>query len=69
MWVYEEGYRGCYESLADYAEEFCENCGYEIPDWANGYIDWESMAEDWELNGDIFTIETNYQEIHVFWNC
>lgn len=64
-----EGYQGCYESLADYAEEFCENCGYEIPDWANGYINWESMAIDWELNGDIFTIQISYREIHVFRNC
>lgn len=63
----EENYAGCYESLADYAEEFCQSC-YEIPKWCQYYINWKSMAEDWEMNGDIFSLETSFEEVHVFYN-
>ena len=65
--VLEEDYIGVYESVADYVEEFSRQC-HEIPEWLEFYIDWESMADDWEMSGDIFTIEMNYQEIHIFWN-
>lgn len=65
--IFEEGYQGCYESLGDYAEEFSRECR-EVPEWLEGYIDWQSMGEDWELGGDIFTIETEYGEVNIFWN-
>lgn len=32
------------------------------------YIDYEKMGRDLELGGDIFTIDTGYKEIHIFWN-
>jgi len=32
------------------------------------YIDYERMGRDVELGGDIFTIETGYQEVHIFWS-
>ncbi len=32
------------------------------------YIDYEKMGRDLELGGDIFTIETGYREVHIFWN-
>jgi hypothetical protein len=28
----------------------------------------KQMAQDWEMSGDIFTIETAHDEVHVFWN-
>ncbi|MCG8381189.1 MAG: antirestriction protein ArdA [Gammaproteobacteria bacterium] len=31
-------------------------------------IDYEKMGRDLELGGDIFTIETGYREVHIFWN-
>ena len=32
------------------------------------YIDYEKMGRDMELSGDVFTVETGYQEVHVFWS-
>ncbi|QQG35165.1 MAG: antirestriction protein ArdA [Micavibrio aeruginosavorus] len=63
----DEDYCGCYESLADYAEELTEQ-STPIPENLRYYIDYESMARDMELNGDVFTIETGYREVHIFWN-
>lgn len=64
----EENYRGCYKSLADYAEELTEETT-EIPEALRHYIDYERMARDMELNGDIFTVETGFEDVHVFWSC
>ena len=63
----EECYYGCYSSLADYAEELTEGC-HEIPENLAYYIDYERMGRDMEMSGDIFTIETAYNEVHVFGN-
>ena len=30
----------------------------------NGY----RIGQDMEMSGDIFTIETTYDEVHIFWN-
>ncbi|MCF6221810.1 MAG: antirestriction protein ArdA [Robiginitomaculum sp.] len=62
-----ERYNGEYESLADFAQELTESTT-QIPKTLEYYIDYKSMARDMELSGDIFTIETGYKEIHVFWN-
>ncbi len=62
-----ERYSGEYESLADFAEELTESTT-EIPKNLKYYIDYKSMARDMEMNGDVFSIETGYKEIHVFWN-
>ena len=62
-----ERYNGEYESLADFAEELTESTT-QIPESLKYYIDYKSMARDMEMNGDVFTIETGYKEIHVFWN-
>ena len=32
-------------------------------------IDYEAMGRDMELGGDVFTVETASEEIHVFWTC
>ena len=58
---------GCYKSLAGYAEELTEETT-EIPAQLQGYIDYERMGRDMELNGAISTIETGFKEIHIFWN-
>lgn len=64
----EECYTGCYSSLADYAQELTEQTS-EIPQHLEFYIDYERMGRDMELSGDVFTIETGYQDVHVFWSC
>lgn len=63
----EDNYCGCYASLADYAEELTEETT-QIPEHLALYIDYEKMERDMELGGDVFTIETGYQEVHIFWN-
>ncbi len=63
----DENYCGCYKSLADYAEELTEETS-QIPEHLQYYIDYQKMGRDMELSGDVFTIETGYEEIHIFWN-
>ena len=63
----EENYCGCYKSLADYAQELTEETT-QIPENISYYIDFERMGRDMELGGDIFTIETGYEIVHIFWN-
>lgn len=62
-----ENYQGEHVSLAMYAQQLTEDCGPEIPDNIAFYIDYDAMGRDMEINGDIFTIETAYDEVHVFW--
>ena len=61
----EESYLGSFESLADYVEELTEETMH-IPNQLRLYIDWNAMAHDAELNGDVFTVKTAYNEVHVF---
>lgn len=63
----EENYAGCYKTLADYAEELTEETT-QIPENLAYYIDYERMGRDMELNGDVFTIETGYEKVHIFWS-
>ena len=63
----EESYSGCFKSLADYAEELTEGTT-EIPEHLQYYIDYERMGRDMELSGDIYTIETSHDEVHIFWS-
>lgn len=53
--------------MADYAQELTEDTG-NIPSHLEMYIDYERMGRDMELGGDIFTIETGYQEVQLFWS-
>lgn len=62
----DDQYSGCYNSLTDYAEQLTEDTT-EIPQHLQFYIDYERMGRDMELSGDIFTIETAHDEVHVFW--
>ncbi|PHR60965.1 MAG: hypothetical protein COA43_04800 [Robiginitomaculum sp.] len=61
-----ENYSGEYGSLADYAESLTLE-STEIPENLRFYIDYEKMGRDMELSGDVFTIETGYKEVHIFW--
>lgn len=60
-----EDYLGLYPSLADYVAEQIEET-LDIPQPLRGYIDYEAMARDARLNGEVFTIETAYDAVHVF---
>lgn len=63
----EENYCGCYSSLADYAEELTDDTT-QIPESLACYIDYERMGRDMEMGGDAYTIETSFNEVHIFWN-
>ncbi len=63
-----EGYRGAYTSLADYAQQLIEDCYSELdslPDFIRYHIDYEGIARDMELGGDVFTFECEGR-VHVF---
>ncbi len=63
----EEHYCGEYSSLADYAQSLTEDTT-DIPGHLEFYIDYERMGRDLEINGDIFTIETRFDQVHIFWS-
>jgi antirestriction protein len=63
-----ERYLGQYTSLADYMQEMTEG-SMTIPQTLHYYIDWQAMARDAEMNSDLFTISTAYNEVHVFAGC
>ena len=62
-----EEYAGEFETLADYARDLTEQTAAEIPDHLARYIDYAAMAHDMEMGGDVFTIETGFNQVHVFW--
>ena len=61
----EDRYYGSYSSLADYMQEVTECCT-EVPEPLRYYIDWQAMARDAEMNGDLFTVQITHDEVHVF---
>ena len=61
----EDRFLGTFESVADYMAEVTEEC-MTIPERLRFYIDWEAMARDAELSGDLFTIQTAHDEVHIF---
>jgi len=63
----DERYHGVFASLADCVQEMTEETT-AIPETLRNYIDWEDMARDVRLNGDVFTVETAHDEVHVFWS-
>ena len=63
----EENYCGCYKALADYAQELTEETT-QIPENLTYYIDYERMGRDVEMSGDIFTLGTGFETVHVFWS-
>jgi len=62
-----EDYAGQYCSAAEFAEEMMQDCGTEIPEPLRYYIDWEALARDMALNGEIITVQTCFDEVHIFW--
>ncbi len=63
-----DDYAGEYKDAAHFAEEITRETGTEIPKALEYYIDWEAMARDMVLNGEIFVIETGFDEAHIFWS-
>ncbi len=63
----DEDYRGVFESLAACYQDMTEET-LTIPEALRLYIDWEAMGRDARLNGEVFTMETAHDEVHVFWS-
>lgn len=63
-----EEYAGAYRSAAEFAEELHADTGTAMPESLRHYIDWESLARDLELGGEILVFRTGFDEAHVFWS-
>ncbi|MFQ3244119.1 MAG: antirestriction protein [Arenicella sp.] len=58
---------GEYTSVSEFAQGHTEETS-EVPAHLQNYIDYESMGHDMETSGEIFTVETGFEEVHVFWS-
>lgn len=58
-------YMGSHASLADYVQELTEE-STAIPHALRYYIDYQAMARDAEISGDLFTVSTAWDVVHVF---
>lgn len=67
---FEEAYEGEWDDLEDYARDFVDGVyGTDsLPKWVRWYIDYESMARDWRLGGDIWTADAPGGRVFVFRN-
>lgn len=63
-----ERYMGEHSSLADYVQEVTEEGG-NVPQTLRYYIDYQAMARDAELNGELFALTTAFDVVHVFAGC
>ena len=63
-----EEYAGEFRSAADFVEELHDDTGTQIPDSLRYYIDWEALARDMTLNGEIIAIQAGFDEVHIFWS-
>jgi antirestriction protein len=62
-----QNYMGEFRRLADYAEQLTQDT-VSIPEHLAYYIDYEAMARDMDMSGDVFTLQTAFEEVHVFLN-
>jgi antirestriction protein len=60
-----QNYMGEFRCLADYAEQLTQDT-VKIPEQLAYYIDYEAMARDMDMSGDVFTLQTAFEEVHVF---
>ena len=63
-----EDYAGSFQSAADFAEQLLEDTGTQIPENLRYYIDYEALARDMALSGEIIIFQTGMNEVHVFWS-
>lgn len=63
-----EDHAGQYGSLGEFAESLHRETGTDIPQALQPYIDWQALGRDMELSGDIMTLRTGIDALHVFWS-
>lgn len=65
----EQGFLGAFDNAAKYAYRYVEECyGYilrRLPNFIRYNLNYESIAHDMELDGDVFTLEFEHK-IYVF---
>ena len=64
-----EEYAGEWPDLGHFAEDLTEQSGVAIPDSVRLYVDYDAMGRDLELGGDVFTVRTSFDTVHVFWTA
>jgi antirestriction protein len=62
----DDQYHGVFASLADGLQDLTEETTV-IPETLRLYIDYAASARDARLNGEVFTVETGLEQVHVFW--
>ena len=66
MNVFEHEFIGEYDATAGFVREFYEQ-NHGIPENLEFYIDWQSMAHDWEIN-DILALDSGRGSYLLFWS-
>jgi antirestriction protein len=62
----DDQYHGVFGSLADCFQALTEETT-AIPENLRLYIDYDAMARDARMNGEVFTVEDGAGQVHVFW--
>jgi antirestriction protein len=71
---FQDAYAGEWDSLTDYVEDYMEQSGAEFKapegQWFHpaNYVDWDRMAHDLEMSGDVWTAEAEGGGVYVFHN-
>lgn len=59
----EDQYCGAFDSQGEYARQYADDCGDDIPSWVESHVDWDSAAD--ELLMDHSTYDVGGQT-HIF---
>lgn len=68
--AFRDAYQGCWDSLADYAENWFEDTGSipkDLPPIIANNIDWKGIGEELRIGGDIWYHDGSHG-LHVFYN-
>lgn len=67
--LHKADYNAEYDSLTDYAEQFIDDCYADslknLPEFIRYHIDYDGIARDMELGGEVLSLECEGR-IHVF---
>lgn len=66
----EDNFIGCFEKEDDFIYQHVEDCCLleGVSETVKRYFDYDALLRDMKLNGEILTIEANWNEIYFFYN-
>ncbi len=66
--LFDEAFRGAWDSVGDYAREFVEELGYTeaVPELLLNYIDYERLGRDLEISGCFESINAPQHQVFIF---